>query len=284
MMYNPEYTREFYNSYGGNEWNRLEKTAYGRLWAIIHEDFLLRYLQPGFKVLDAGSGPGRFSIIAAKNGAQVTVLDISDTQLALAKEKISEAGQSVERLIRGDIADLSVLDGNSFDITICFGGALSYVCEKRFAAAGELVRVTKPGGKILVSVMSHMGALLSPVNYLEMEMLENPGSEVSGIPAFWPVVETGDLPAYPSGKSAINHAPMHLYTAAGLKDLFNGCTEMETAGVNVTIREAAKTGDRIAESPAAWETLVKLEKKINYNPGLVNSGSHILMALRKPRD
>ena len=54
-MYNPEYTREFYNEYADAEWSRLERNAHGRLKAIIHEDFIRRYVNPGFHVLDAGS-------------------------------------------------------------------------------------------------------------------------------------------------------------------------------------------------------------------------------------
>jgi len=61
-MYNPVYTQAFYDAYGTREWSRLEATAYGRLQAIIHTDFIERFLQPGDRVLDAGCGPGRFAI------------------------------------------------------------------------------------------------------------------------------------------------------------------------------------------------------------------------------
>ncbi len=282
MMYEPEYTREFYNVYGEKEWARLEVRPYGRLQAIIHEDFINRYIRPGMRLLDAGSGPGRFSIIAAKNACKVTILDISDIQLELAEKKINEAGLRgfVERFLREDIATLSGLADNCFDITLCFGGALSYVCEKRFAAARELVRVTKPGGVILVSVMSLAGSALSSVTIPSLPMLENPETEVSGIPPLFPVIETGDLPGFPS-KSGMDHAPMHLYVADELGKLFGGCTVLEIAGSNVTFREHSQSGEKIAESPKAWDTLVKLEKKLNHDPGLVNSGSHIIVAVRK---
>lgn len=282
MMYEPEYTRKFYNAYGEREWARLEVRPYGRLQAIIHEDFINRYIRPGMRVLDTGSGPGRFSIVAAKRASKVTVLDISDTQLELAEQKINEAGVRgfVERFLRGDIADMSALADNSFDITLCFGGALSYVCEKRFNAAGELIRVTKPGGIILVSVMSLMGAALSSVTIPSIEMLENPETEVSGIPPLFLVIETGDLPGFPS-KSGMNHAPMHLYTADEIGKLFGDCTVLETAGSNVTFHEHSQSGEKIAKSPRAWDTLVTLEKKLNHDLGLVNTGSHIILAARK---
>ena len=74
---------------------------------------------------------------------------------------------------------------------------------------------------------------------------------------------------------------MHLYTADELGKLFGACTVLETAGSNVTLREHDRSCEKIAENPNAWDTLVKLEKKLNHDPGLVNSGSHIIMAVRK---
>ena len=107
-MYNPKYVNTFYNAYGEFEWSRLEATPFGRLQAIIHEDFILRYVKSGDRVLDAGSGPGRFSITVARAGGMVTALDISDKQLEIAKQKIADTGQldRIERFIQADICDL----------------------------------------------------------------------------------------------------------------------------------------------------------------------------------
>jgi hypothetical protein len=77
------------------------------------------------------------------------------------------------------------------------------------------------------------------------------------------------------------HAPMHLYTAQEVKSLFKKCRTLEVAGSNVTIPEAPHSGEQVAADPAAWATVVELEKKINHDPGLLNCGSHIIMAVRK---
>ena len=53
-MYNPEHTRTFYDAYVQAEWSCLEATAYGRLQAIIHAEFIHRYVSEGDCVLDAG--------------------------------------------------------------------------------------------------------------------------------------------------------------------------------------------------------------------------------------
>ncbi len=281
-MYNPEYTREFYNAYGEFEWSRLEATPFGRLQAIIHEDFILRHLKSGDRVLDAGCGPGRFSITVARAGGRVTALDISDKQLEIARQKIAEAGQlnRIDKFIEGDICDLSMFEDGQFDIVICFGGALSYVCEKRQKATAELIRITKPGGIILVSVMSRLGTVQGVSRLPYIPSLENPDKSGPGVPGLWEVVETGTFPGFPS-RAGLMHAPMHLYTAEELKSLFKKCKVLEVAGSNVSIPEAPGSGEAIAANPTAWATLVELEKKINHDPGLVNCGSHIIMAIKK---
>jgi SAM-dependent methyltransferase len=283
VMYNPQYTRAFYNACGEAEWERLERSAYGRLQAVIHTDFLQRYIQQGARVLDAGSGPGRFSIIAARCGAHVTVLDISDKQLELAKRKIAEARLSdkIEQFVQADIADLSRFPSEHFDRVICYGGGLSYVCENRQKAVQELMRVTKKSGVLLISVMSLLGASLLDVEIPDLESLRDPDKSSPARPSFWEILNTGDLAGFPSRHADMPHAPMHLYTAEELCSLFKGCQILTLAGSNVTASEYSQSLDRIATDPQAWATLVELERKINSNPGLVNSGSHIILITQK---
>lgn len=223
-------------------------------------------------MLDAGSGPGRFSIEMARLGAQVTVLDISSGQLGLARQKIDEAGQTacVERYVKADIADLSSFPDASFDTVVCFGGALSYVCDRRHQAAAELVRITRRGGGVV-------NWTRGPMLYL----LKEPDKAHGGEPALLPVVETGDLPGFPSRRTGLQHAAMHLYMAEELQNLFAACEAMEVAGSNVTVFESSPTAQQIAEDPQAWATLIELKRKMNADPGLVNSGTHIILAMRR---
>ncbi|OGO30120.1 MAG: hypothetical protein A2Z29_07390 [Chloroflexi bacterium RBG_16_56_11] len=277
-MYNAEYTRTFYNAYGEFEWTRLE-SPYGRLQAIIHEDCIKRYIKPGDRVLDAGSGPGRFSITVVRLGANVTVLDISDGQLKLAKEKIAATGliEKIDRFIEADICDLSAFPGGYFDMVICFGGALSYVCEKRQKVAYELMRVTRPGGTILVSVMSRFGGILYLARQPGLAALEESRGSDQGSAVIWSALDTGDLPGFPSRRTNT----MHLFTAEELPTLFKDCQTLEIAGSNVTIPEILPKVEVIASNPSAWSTLVELERRLNHDPGLVNSGSHIILTVKK---
>lgn len=159
MRYDPLYIREFYNRYGMREWERLERTAYGRLQFALQWHFVKKYLPQGARVLDAGGGPGRFAIELARAGAEVVLLDISPVHLGIAKERLREAGGDIVRrveLLEGDICDLPFGD-ESFDLTLALGGPLSYVLEKAGEALNELRRVTKRGGHLILSVMSNFG-------------------------------------------------------------------------------------------------------------------------------
>jgi SAM-dependent methyltransferase len=89
-------------------------------------------------VLEVGAGPGRFTIELAAIGARVTVADLSEVQLALNVDRVSEAGAeaSVERRVVADIVDLRQFADAAFDCVVCHGGPLSYVLEQADAAAG----------------------------------------------------------------------------------------------------------------------------------------------------
>ena len=277
-MYDAEYTRSFYDAYGRRECERLEGSVAGRLKAIVHADFVRRYVRRGDRVLDAGCGPGRFTVTAGKLGAVVTALDLSEGQLELAKATVGGAGLSdaVEAFVAADIANLSMFGDGHFDAVICYGGALSYVCEQRHVAAAELVRVVRSGGTLLVSVMSRLGTMATLVRRPQMYVLEDPQRWY-----VWQVAEHGDLPEFPSPGIDLKHPPMHMYTSDELRCLFPDCRVLELAGSNVTTSgESAATND-ILKSPEAWATAVELERSLNREPGLVDSGTHLIMVARK---
>lgn len=279
-MYDPDYTRSFYDAYGASEWSRLGDDAYGRLQAIIHTDFINWLIHAGDRVLDAGCGPGRFVIAAAALGATVTALDLSDRQLQLPKEKIGEAGllKRVDEFVRADITDLSMFSDESFDVVVCYGGALSYTCEHRNKAAAELVRVVRSGGTLLTSVMSLFGATVDLVRRPYIQLLKDPDEE-----EVWRVIEDGDLLGFPSSEVEMQHPPMHLFSSDELRTLLPGCEVEELVGSNVTTFEGSTTIDQVAADQDAWSTSVKLERRLNSVPGLVDSGSHIIMAARKQK-
>src|SRR5947209_7853784 len=153
--WNPERTAEYFDEFGEREWTRFEEGVTPPAGLDIHIRFLERFVQSGDRVLDAGAGPGRFSLELVRLGAAVVALDISPGQLEQLRARLPEVETHV-----GDVTDLSRFTDGSFDVTVCYGGPLSYVHDRADDALAELVRITRRGGHILVSVMSTIGTLV----------------------------------------------------------------------------------------------------------------------------
>jgi SAM-dependent methyltransferase len=278
-MYDPDHIEHFYDAYGAYEWMRFEDSAYGRLLATIHSEFLKRHIKSDDRVIDVGSGPARFSIVMADLGAKVTLLDISPTQLTLARENLQKAGKldDVIEFIQDDITKpLTRLQSGPFDTVVCFGGALSYAYEKRFAAADNVVQLCKPGGLILVSVPSRFGVIASVVRRADRKVLDDPEGN-----HLWRILSDGDLPGWMSKRIGIAHPPMHLFTSWEIGELFDGCTVVETIGCPVAAFEGQSSLDELASDPARWETILNVERGLNSVPGMIDNGSFILSALRR---
>lgn len=102
-------------------------------------------VRPDHRVLDIACGTGNVAITAARQGANVTGLDITPAMLDDARENASIAGVEAIDWYEGDATDLPFED-NAFDITLsCVGHMFANPPE---TAAAEQIRVTKPGGTI----------------------------------------------------------------------------------------------------------------------------------------
>jgi ubiquinone/menaquinone biosynthesis C-methylase UbiE len=80
-------------------------------------------------VLDAGGGPGRYSIELAKQDYKVVLLGLVPKMLKTVKRKIKQAGVlgKVSQFIQGSIEDLSMFSDETFDAVLCLGGSKSFV-------------------------------------------------------------------------------------------------------------------------------------------------------------
>ena len=96
------------------------------------------------------------------------------------------------------------------------------------------------------------------------------------------IIRAGDSSGVPSTKVQMQHAPMHLYSAEELQAIFPGCEVFELAGSNVSTFEGSSYFEELATDPEAWATVVEVERALNHVPGLVDSGSHVIMATRRP--
>jgi ubiquinone/menaquinone biosynthesis C-methylase UbiE len=100
------------------------------------------------KVLDLGCGDGTTAIPAAKLGADVLGVDIARNLVEAGNKRIKEEGLTNCRIQEGDATDMHELESESFDLVVSIFGAM--FAPKPFEAAKEMVRVTKPGGRIVM--------------------------------------------------------------------------------------------------------------------------------------
>ena len=102
----------------------------------------------GLKVLDLGSGDGTTAVPAAKLGADVLGVDIASNLVEAGNARAQSLGLTNLRFQEGDASDLNELDDDSFDLVVSIFGAM--FAPKPFDVAKEVVRVTRPGGRIVM--------------------------------------------------------------------------------------------------------------------------------------
>jgi ubiquinone/menaquinone biosynthesis C-methylase UbiE len=104
-------------------------------------------IAPGMRVLDVATGTGSAAIRAAQAGAEVVGLDIAETMFERARHRAAEAGVEVE-WVQGDAEALPYEDDGFDRVLTAFG---TMFAARHDVAAGELVRVCRPGGEVVMA-------------------------------------------------------------------------------------------------------------------------------------
>src|SRR4051812_4389089 len=102
----------------------------------------------GMKVLDLGCGDGTTAIPEAKLGADVTGVDIAANLVEAGSKRAKEAGLTNIKFQEGDATNLEGIPDKSFDLVVSIFGAM--FAPRPFDVAKQMVRVTKPGGRIVM--------------------------------------------------------------------------------------------------------------------------------------
>ncbi len=107
----------------------------------------------GIELLDVATGTGNVSVPAAQAGAKVTGLDLTPKLLQEQRARAAAAGVEVE-LVEGDAEELPFADSSFDRVTSCFGVMFA---PRQAVAAAELLRVARPGGRIVVAAWTPNG-------------------------------------------------------------------------------------------------------------------------------
>src|SRR6476619_7039248 len=102
----------------------------------------------GLKVLDLGCGGGTTALPEAKLGADVLGIDIARNLVDAGNKRAQEHGLTHLKFQEGDASNLEQVPDKSFDLVVSIFGAM--FAPKPFDVAKEMVRVTRPGGRIVM--------------------------------------------------------------------------------------------------------------------------------------
>ncbi len=105
-------------------------------------------IAPPLRVLDLGCGDGTTAVPLARLGAEVVGIDIAENLVAAGNIRAAQAGLHQLKFQEGDACDLQGVSDHSFDLALSVFGAM--FAPKPFDVAKEMVRVTKPGGRIVM--------------------------------------------------------------------------------------------------------------------------------------
>ena len=271
-LYDRQWVERFYDEYGDEEWGRLVSGPANEVKLYVHRHYLEKYVSAGDRVLEIGAGPGRFTQILAEVGATVVIADVSSVQLELNCKYATELGfdHAVEQRLQLDMCDMNVLDGDQFDAVVCYGGPLSYVLEQRHRAVKEVLRVLKPAGVALFSVMSLWGGIHE---YL-VGILSLP-PEVNKA-----VVGSGDL-GPETYAQAVHHC--RLFRAADLCRLLESCEAavLEMSASNCLSAAKGEALKDVRQDPVQWDQLLEMELEACREPGCLDMGTHTIAVIRK---
>jgi SAM-dependent methyltransferase len=265
-----ERIRAMYDIAGESEWERLERDVRGRVAFEVHRRFLSRYLQPGQHVLEIGAGPGRFTFVLAELGVTIDVTDFSEVQLDLNRAHLDRSGAERAVISRSilDICDTSKIADASFDAVVAYGGPLSYAFENTPEAMKGLLRILKPDGVLVASVMSLPGSWRYFLGGVVAE------AELYGDDANDLVFDTGDM-----RHIGVGHV-CQMFRSREIVDLVHACGGEVIA---MSASNWASLGDpellsALEADPHQWVRFLDKEARVCAEPGAVDGGTHLLFA------
>ena len=130
-------------------WEKGDFTQIAQLMRKSGEELIAKLsVTPGLDVLDLGCGDGTTAIPEAKRGARVLGVDIARNLVEAGNARAKAEGLTNITFQEGDATDLHDLPDASFDLVVSIFGAM--FAPKPLDVAKEMVRVTRPGGRIVM--------------------------------------------------------------------------------------------------------------------------------------
>ena len=267
--------KDYYTGCVRQEWRRLIQDAYHRLEFETTLHFLKNYLPEEGKVLDAGGGPGRYTLEFAKRGIEVVLLDITRANLEFARRQIKRAKVKgkVGQVVEASIVVLSQFKEDTFDAVVCLGEPLSHVLDQyeREMAIKELIRVAKKGAPIFVSVMGRFSILVVELALIPHELEKS----------FFKLMRDGGDYFGRSGFTAC-----HIFLPEELVNAFEsqGLSVLEMVGLEGLGSHHDRKVNELAKNKKRWHNWEETHYKTSTHPSVMGISEHMLLIGKKPQD
>jgi ubiquinone/menaquinone biosynthesis C-methylase UbiE len=262
----------FYDLQARREWERMDR--HPTEFAVTLRALSERLPAPPAQVLDCGGGPGRYAIELARKGYDVTLFDLSDECLRLARERAAEAGAVLQGYEQGTATDLSHYHDDAFDAVLLMGPLYHLLEEdERRRALAEARRVLKPGGPLFATFISRYAVHRWYAAHEPASLVEHSG-------AFETILSTGVEPrGAEDGSAFIAHFAHPAEVIPLCQDV--GLQIVTVLGVEglVSMIEEGLNG----LSGQAWDTWVDLNYRVAADPSIHGCVEHLLAIAVKPR-
>ena len=256
-----EIVNSFYNQI--DEDVRLDRSRHGQMEYITTMEYIHKYTKSGAKILEIGAGTGRYSIALAKEGYDVTSVELVESNLEVLNKNSSDLKNI--QAFQGDALNLSRFEDETFDVTLVFG-PMYHLYDKKdvHKALDEAIRVTKEKGIILVAFLSVYAILFD--NYLN-------GTLVEGIQENF------------TEEYLIKHFEEQLFTGYDIvefEELFaeKNVEHLKTVAVD-SVLELAEGRKDFAMSDEELEAFVKYHLATCEKRELLGASSHLLYICRR---
>jgi len=271
----------FFNPYSKTVDDVASVSAFWRLsdeiiTRIIQQD-IAPYCTNESLVMDAGGGTGRWAVKLNKFlKGKMVVFDRSADMLAKAKENIKNGDASgTISIVEGDLTNIEYFKNESIDHIISIYSPLSFIYEQT-RSAQELLRILKPGGRILIMSHGHFNAIASKINNYKA------GSE-----------ELKNLLETRMVKWAHHVPELVTHSKESIEKLFSdvGFQIIKTYGVPVFVQPGNEDFDPSNEKKSGiseylensdnFTAILELEMKYNSLDTIANRGMNIFMLAEK---
>ncbi|WP_172194333.1 class I SAM-dependent methyltransferase [Saccharibacillus qingshengii] len=246
-----EIVKRYYNEHAEKEWNRLND-PYRTLELASTLRLIDRYFPEKGKICDIGSGPGRYAIELLKRGYGVTLLELSEKELEIARTRIDEAGLVADDYLCENAVNLRVLGSGIFDAALVMG-PLYHLTDRgeRIEVLRQTARILKPGGTAVLSYLNSWGCLKAGVSefsetfrdlddlhaYLDEQVLD---AERGFTECYLTTPSKARLEVEEAGLKLVTYAGAEGFLAGMAGELIRLCTEDREAYDNL-VRAASET-------------------------------------------